>query len=56
MWLLLALQSALRRHDGQTLVEYALIMLLVAIALVASLGVFKDGLEGFYNSAAGAFP
>ena len=45
-----ALQSAsirnLRREDGQTLVEYALILVLVSIASVAALGFLSDAIDG----------
>jgi Flp pilus assembly pilin Flp len=40
-WLLRRLQ----REDGQTLVEYALIIMFVAIALVASLGALGQSLD-----------
>ena len=38
------------RDEGQTLVEYALIMWLVSIALVASLALFGGDLVTVYNS------
>lgn len=41
---------------GQGLVEYALIILFVAIALVAALGALGGALSTFYQAAAGAFP
>lgn len=40
-WLL----RRLRREDGQTLVEYALIIMFVAIALVVSLGALGQSLS-----------
>jgi Flp pilus assembly pilin Flp len=45
----------LRQEDGQTLVEYALIILFISIALVASLGLLADGLADFINSATALF-
>lgn len=44
-----------RDEDGQTLVEYALIILFVAIALVAALGTLAGGLSGFFGQAADVF-
>ena len=42
--------GARTRDEGQTLVEYALIMWLVSIALVASLALFGGDLVTVYNS------
>ena len=39
---------------GQGLVEYALILLLIAIALVTALTVLKDKLYDFYSNAGNA--
>lgn len=52
------MRPAIRRAAlaGQGLVEYALIILLVAIALVAALGTFGSALNTFYQTAAGVFP
>jgi pilus assembly protein Flp/PilA len=41
---------------GQGLVEYALIILFVAIALVGALTILGGALASFYQSAAGAIP
>ena len=41
---------------GQGLVEYALIILFVAVALVAALTTLGGALASFYQSAAGAIP
>jgi Flp pilus assembly pilin Flp len=41
---------------GQGLVEYALIILFVAIALVGALTTLGGALASFYQSAAGAIP
>jgi Flp pilus assembly pilin Flp len=53
------LVGLLRRADedsGQTLVEYALIIAFIAIALVASLQLFSGGLTGIYADIAALFP
>ena len=36
------LQRAFKRQEGQTFVEYALILALISVALAASLTVLKD--------------
>ena len=41
---------------GQGLVEYALIILFVAVALVAALTTLGGALASFYQAAAGATP
>jgi Flp pilus assembly pilin Flp len=46
----------LRSESGQTLTEYALVILLVAVALVGVLGAFRGDLGGFYQTASSAFP
>jgi pilus assembly protein Flp/PilA len=38
------------KEEGQGLVEYALIIALVAIACIAALGVLKDGITGVFSS------
>lgn len=43
-----------KNERGQGLVEYGLIILLIAIGVVASLGDFGLGLEGLYNKISGA--
>jgi Flp pilus assembly pilin Flp len=45
----------LRQEDGQTLVEYALIILFISVALVASLGLLADGLSELITNAADVF-
>ncbi len=37
------------REDGQTLVEYALIIALVAVLLVAALILLRGGIENVFN-------
>lgn len=42
-------------EEGQTLVEYALIIALVSIALVASLGALQGGIDGVFTDIIAAF-
>ena len=51
MWNLL---SKLSREDGQSLVEYALIIALVAIVLVAGLTALGTGITGTLTSITGS--
>jgi len=44
--------SAVRDDDGQGLVEYALIILFVAVALVGALGVLAGSLDEAYKQIA----
>jgi len=44
------LRKLFKKDDGQSLVEYALIIALVAIALVAGLGVLQDGISDTFDS------
>ena len=48
------LKDLLRRDAGQDLAEYAFIILLVAVALVASVKAVGPALIPFYNKAAAA--
>ncbi|MHB1007172.1 MAG: Flp family type IVb pilin [Chloroflexota bacterium] len=41
---------SLRREDGQGLVEYALIIALVAILIIAALLAMKDQLSGTFSN------
>jgi Flp pilus assembly pilin Flp len=43
------------REKGQTLVEYALIIALVSVALVIALTDLKDGIAGVFDDILGAF-
>jgi Flp pilus assembly pilin Flp len=45
-----------RRFSGQGLVEYALIILLVAVAIVGTLGLFSSTLSNTYTTIASVFP
>jgi len=48
--------GVLRSERGQTLVEYGLVLLLVAVPLAAVLGIFRGDLGEFYQTASAAFP
>jgi Flp pilus assembly pilin Flp len=54
--LLLGGAGALRSESGQTLTEYALAILFVAVAMVAVLITFRGELGQFYQTASAAFP
>ena len=49
------LMKLLREEEGVTLIEYALISVIIAIALFASLQSISSTLNGFYQSVADAF-
>ena len=38
-----------RREEGQTLVEYALIIALVSVASIAALGLLSDSIDGVFG-------
>ena len=42
----------LRREEGQTFVEYAMILALVAIAVAVALGFLKDQIDAAYSAVA----
>ena len=44
-----------KHEEGQTLVEYALIIALMSIALVASLELLADGVTGVFDDIIGTF-
>ena len=46
----------LKTENGQGLVEYALIIFLVAVAVVAGLTGFGLGLAGYYNRILASLP
>jgi Flp pilus assembly pilin Flp len=43
------------REEGQTLVEYALIIALVSVVLVLSLTALKDGIAGVFTDIVNEF-
>jgi pilus assembly protein Flp/PilA len=45
----------LQREEGQGMAEYALIIALVAIALVAALGVLQGGIDGVFDDIVAEF-
>lgn len=48
-------QVARAREEGQTLVEYALIIAVVSVLLVASLTALRGGIEGVFTNIVAAF-
>lgn len=51
--------SYIKNESGATAIEYGLIAAGISLAIIASVFVFGDGLEGLYNSmgpALGAIP
>lgn len=48
------LKTFLFEEDGQTLVEYALILVLIAIAAVAAMTVLQGGISTRFNNIASA--
>ena len=46
------IRRILQRNDGQGLVEYALMIVLVALVLASALGVFGTALSGAYQRIA----
>jgi Flp pilus assembly pilin Flp len=49
------LRNRLEPDEGQTLTEYALIIALVSIALVAALIALAGGIEGVFSEIVGQF-
>ena len=50
------LQTLIQQEEGQDLVEYALSILLIAIAAVASVGNFAVALVHYYDYIVTSFP
>lgn len=50
-WLMAHLTT---EEEGQGLVEYALIIALVAVLLVGALGTLRGGIEGTFNDIVGS--
>ena len=48
------MKKMLKKVKGQSLVEYALIIALVAIVLVAGLQTLEGGITGVFNSIVGS--
>ena len=48
------LTPQLRREEGQTFVEYAMILALIAVLLVGALTFLHDQVAGAYSAIAGA--
>jgi pilus assembly protein Flp/PilA len=46
--------TSLRREEGQTLVEYALIIAVLSIGLIVALGVLRDKIDKVFNDIATA--
>ena len=46
--------AKMQKEEGQTLVEYALIIVLVSVALIAALGLLKGGISGAFSYAISA--
>jgi pilus assembly protein Flp/PilA len=55
MYLYLWLKNWLEQEEGQDLVEYALIIALVSIALVAGLGALAGGISGVFGDIVASF-
>ncbi len=45
-----------QEEEGQTLVEYGLLISLIALAVVTATALLGRRLTGFYNSAANKYP
>jgi len=45
------MQNKMQDEAGQGLVEYALIIVLVSVALVAALGLLSDGISNAFDAA-----
>jgi pilus assembly protein Flp/PilA len=56
MRLIARLMLLLNEDRGQTLVEYGLVILLVAIAAIVTLGAFSGSLNAFYDTITAAIP
>jgi pilus assembly protein Flp/PilA len=48
------MQNKMQDEEGQGLVEYALIIVLVSVALVVSLGLLTDGIDNAFAQAIAA--
>ncbi len=50
--MLVSLKQFLKNEDGATAIEYGLIAALVGVAIIASLGVLSDALDGTFRGVA----
>jgi len=48
------MMAKLQKEEGQGLVEYALIIVLVSVALIAALGLLAGGISGAFSQAISA--
>jgi pilus assembly protein Flp/PilA len=48
------LMAKMQNEEGQGLVEYALIIVLVSVALIGALGLLKGGISGAFSQAISA--
>jgi len=53
--MLILLKRLIREEEGQGLVEYALIIALVAVMLVLALGRLQGGIEGVFDDIVDKF-
>jgi pilus assembly protein Flp/PilA len=51
--MLVTINSLLRDEEGATMVEYGLIVALIAVVCIASITIIGTSLSGFFNSVAG---
>lgn len=49
------LVNAMEREEGQGLVEYALLLLLIAVAAVGTLTIFGTSVSAMFTTVSGAF-
>jgi Flp pilus assembly pilin Flp len=50
-----SLKGKNREQDGQALAEYALILIFIALAAIASLVLLGSSIQGFFTSFSGSF-
>jgi Flp pilus assembly pilin Flp len=44
--------ASVKREEGQTMTEYAVVLTLIAVALVLSIGVLRDNIKAVIDNAA----